>query len=882
MKKLDVLTAFMLYFVMLSTAQVNQHRITLNPSLRPFYHGVESGDPTEDKVMIWTRITPDSGVVGNLEVYWQVATDVNFTNVVNYGTSIATEANHYCVKVDVCGLQPSKYYYYMFNAFGRNSIVGRTKTAPSVNADNDSVRFAVVSCASWEHGYFNAYQSISNRNDVDAVLHLGDYVYEYASGDFTGNVNGRTYDPPTEAVTEIGYELRYSQYKLDDQLRRIHQLFPFITVWDDHETCNDAWREGGQNHTPGAEGNFIDRKHNSTSTYFKWMPIRKPDPLDTIRIFRRLRYGKLLDLIMLDTRLYDRDEQDLGLTNDPNHHMMGPVERAWFLSQLSDTASRWKIIGNQVMFAPLELFGQPVNADQWDGYNYERTLIENHILNNNIKDVVILTGDIHTSWCNDVPGPNYDANTGNGAVCVEFVGTSVTSLNSPLPVGTNIIQSLNPHMKFIDLDQHGYYTLDVKKNKVQADYTYMSRVDQLGANDIDGPSFYVADNQRHLTQVNSAVPAPVISAANPPLLPDQGIGFVKFTNQYISISENTQYTVNMVPPVASCPAKTVAIQQGQHGYAFTFNGKSITYSPITDYNGDDTVMVTLCSNDLPPVCDTAYIFINVLSVQDIDTSVVNIDGDSTYAGCIRFNDLTSAPVSISYSQVLYGVFSISDSCFTYTPDSLYNGNEVITFTACDILSNCDTVVYIIKVDHPVFGSTVEVTLSKNTNTTYCLLFDDLLAKPSSFNVTVLPHHGTYQLQGDSCVKYSPYYNYTGDDTMRFVACDTFGTNHCDTVTIIFHVLAPNSIEDDENLVVLGMYPNPVNDKLLIQYYLYETGNMTIRVYDVYGRIINSLNLNHALPGLQYAQLNMSQLPKGNYLVELKTEKSGYSRKIVKE
>ncbi|MDB5284136.1 MAG: hypothetical protein JWO06_3211, partial [Bacteroidota bacterium] len=434
MKRLYFLQ-IMLLVVSFASAQSGPLRITLDPSLRPFYHGVESGDPEADRIIIWTHVTPDSGTASNIDVYWQIATDTGFTNIVNYGKCIATDSSHYCVKADVCGLQPSTYYYYMFYALGGNSITGRTKTAPAAGADVDSLRFAVVSCASWEHGYFNAYQSISNRNNIDAVVHVGDYIYEYGSGDYTANISGRTYDPPAECITELGYELRYSQYKLDDQLKRLHQLFPFITVWDDHETCNNSYSTGAPNQS-GQPYSF--RKHNSTSTYFKWMPLRKPDALDTLRIFRKLRYGKLLDLVMLDTRLYDRDEQDLSATNDSTRHMMGPVERAWFYQQLDDTATRWKIIGNQVMFAPLNVLGQPVNADQWDGYNYERGLIENHILQHPVKDVVILTGDIHSTWCNDVPGPNYNSNTGAGSVCVEFVGTSVTSPAFPIPVGQGV------------------------------------------------------------------------------------------------------------------------------------------------------------------------------------------------------------------------------------------------------------------------------------------------------------------------------------------------------------------------------------------------------------------------------------------------------------
>lgn len=864
-----------------SYAQPSTPRITLNPSLRPFYHGVESGDPTENSVIIWTRVTPDSGVTGDVKVYWQIATDVNFNNVVNYGSLTATAENHYCVKEDVCGLQPASFYYYMFQSGGRNSVIGRTKTAPAATANNDSVRFAVVSCASWEHGYFNAYQSVSNRNDVDAVVHLGDYIYEYASGDFSGNVTGRTYEPANECITESGYELRYSQYKLDDQLRRIHQLFPFITVWDDHETANDSYRDGADNHTPGTEGSFADRKRNSTSTYFKWMPIRKPDPLDTIRIFRRLRYGKLLDLIMLDTRLYDRDEQDLAQRNSTTRHMMGPAERAWFLTQLSDTTTRWKIIGNQVMFAPLEVFGQPVNADQWDGYNYERGLIQNHILNNNIKDVVMLTGDIHTSWCNDVPGSNYDANSGNGSICVEFVGSSVTSLNSPLPIGAGLIQTLNPHMKYINLDDHGYYILDVKKTKTQADYTFVSTVDQLGATDAAGPHFYVNDNERYLRQSLSAVAAPAITAANPPLLPTQSIMVYKIENLYVGTTENTQVSLNAIPAIPTCPARTITIGQPQHGVALTFSGVQVTYSPQTNYYGTDTFQIITCTTQTLPVCDTFLVFVTVTGGQDVDSTIVTLATDSVYSHCISFNDLTTPAASLSYSSPATGTLQVSDSCFVFTPDSLYCGTQPVEFIACDSSSFCDTVLYLFTVQHPVAAEQSTVTIPKNSNYTYCHYFNDLLFAPLSITTTQLPQHGTFQSQADTCIKYFPHFNYTGSDTMRFVGCDNCGTNHCDTVTLVFQIENPNAVTDIKP-VVLGMYPNPVNTLLTIQYFLYQTEDVTVNVFDALGKKCMSKKVSAVSSGLQHLQLNTENLPAGNYLVELQTLSGGYSGRIVKE
>lgn len=861
-----------------------QHRVVLNPNLRPFYHGIESGDPTDSSVIIWTRVTPDTGITGNIDVYWQIATDTGFTNVINYGKTTATEDNHYCAKVDVCGLQPSRFYYYMFNALGRNSLVGRTKTAPAALADNDSVRFAVVSCASWEHGYFNAYQSIINQNTADAVVHLGDYIYEYKTGDFSGNVSGRTYDPPAECTTEIGYEMRYSQYKLDDQLRRIHQLFPFITVWDDHETANDAWKGGAQNHTPGTEGNYADRKRFSTSTYFKWMPIRKPDPMDTIRIFRKLRYGKLLDLIMLDTRLYDRDEQDLAATNDSTHHLMGPVELAWFLQQLDDTTTRWKIIGNQVMFAPLQLFGQPVNADQWDGYNYERNIIENHILSKPVNNFVVITGDIHTSWCNDIPGANYNSSTGAGSIGVEFVGSSVTSLNSPLPVGASIIKGLNPHMKYINLDDHGYYDLDIKKGKTQADYTYVSTVTSPTATDIPGVHYYVNNNERHLRESNGYVSAPVITAPLPALLPNQHTAFKKITDHYIVTPENTQQQVNVIPTVAVCPAVSMVISPAQHGAAISLNGYDVTYAPVTDYHGTDTVMITVCTAQNPPVCDTVYLYVNVLSVQDIDTIEVDLERDSTATACIHFNDITTYTGSISYSQSASGTVTLTDSCFTYTPSAGFVGFESVTFTACNTPNDCDTVVYIFAVDHPTANQYVNILLNKNTNFTYCLVFDDLNTEPVSVTLTNAPDHGTFQwIGGDSCVKYFPYYNYVGNDTMQLVGCDNGAIPHCDTITLVFTVNEPvTAITEPANLVVFGLYPNPVNDKLIVQYYLYETEQVTMNVYDVTGKLISTGVISNGTNGLHHAQLNTLEMQAGNYVVEIKTPSFSYRKQIVKQ
>ncbi len=887
MKKTLLLTSFiaLLSFVFAGNQPVAPHAITLNPNLKPFYHGVASGDPLPDGVMLWTRVTPDTGTAGSIKVYWQIATDVNFTNVVNYGKTEALEANDYCVKIDVCGLQPATFYYYMFNANGKNSIIARTKTAPGGNTDNDSARFAVVSCASWEHGYFNSYENISARNDVDAVLHLGDYIYEYASGDFTGNVAGRTYDPTGEAYDSVSYHFRHSQYKLDDQLRRLHQLFPFITVWDDHETCNDAYSDGGENHQPATEGPYNVRKKNSTSTYFKWMPLRKPDPLDTLRIFRKLRYGKLMDLIMLDTRLYDRDVQDNALSNDPNHHMMGPVQRTWYYQQLADTTTRWKIIGNQVMFAPLKLFGQTLNKDQWDGYEYERNLIINQILTNNYKNMVILTGDIHTSWCNDVPGPNYDDQTGAGSVCVEFVGPSVTSLNFPIPVGQGIIKAANKHEKYVNLDDHGYYLVDVKKGKVQVDYKF-NTIDQLHAADTDGPSYFVNNNERFLRQ-GVKITAPAIAAANPPLLPDPSIAITKIQNQiFENVDEDELRNVLVIPNLLACPALGLTvIDNANHGINGTLQPGQVTYQSAHNYSGKDTVVVVVCQTSAPFACDTVTIFVTVRSIIKTDTVTINLDSKQTKSDCFTLDDINVIN-TISHSNPSHGVITFTnDTCLTFTADSNFRGFDVVTIIGCETATAvCDTIVYIFKINHPTQLQTIYIDTVKNKIVGDCFGFDDLFGAHTVPTKALLPKNGNVTWFSDSCFKLAPFLNYVGTDSILVIACDTsVSPSVCDSVLYIvtFREPLPNKIEDPQNLVVLSVYPNPASNHLYVQYYLQKLEKVSLKLFDATGKLATA-NSFTADAGLRISELNMANLPSGSYLLEMQVGEETFTKRIVRQ
>lgn len=475
----------------------NHSRSDLDPLLAPFYHGVASGDPAPDRVIIWTRLTPDEP--GEKLISWRMATDTNMLNIITSGSTNTNETKDYTVQVDVSGLQANTWYYYEFQYDSRRSLIGRTKTAP-VGPINQ-VRMAVVSCADYQNGFYNAYRNIAQRNDVDVVVHLGDYIYEYGASSSLG----REHEPPNETITLDDYRTRYSHYRLDPDLRYLHQQFPFICVWDDHESANNAWVGGAQNHTPGTEGDWFERKINSVKAHEEWLPIRKPDPNDPLRIFRKISYGNLMDLLMLDTRLFGREEQGQGNAN--TRQLLGDEQFNWLINELQTSQAQWKIIGQQVMMAPLLAFGVVVNNDQWDGYPGERLALLQAILNNNINNVVILTGDIHTAWANDVPFGSYNNSNPNavtGSAAVEFVTTSITSQSLPLPLPLTLIQSQNRHVRWADFTQKGFYILDINEERVQCDYVFVNTISNTNFNTQFGAHWFVNDNERFLREGNQA------------------------------------------------------------------------------------------------------------------------------------------------------------------------------------------------------------------------------------------------------------------------------------------------------------------------------------------------------------------------------------------
>ena len=451
------------------------NRIQLNQVFAPFYHGVASGDALADRLIIWTRVTPDSTVFGSVQVNWKIATDTLFTNIVNEGTTFADLARDYTVKVDVTGLQPNTWYYYYFSALDKNSVVGRTKTTPVGN--NDSIRFAVVTGSNYNSGYFNAYNAIALRNDIDAVLHLGDYIYEYETDGY-GNNPDRELEPPTEVISSSDYRIRYSHYHLDPDLMYLHQQYPWYLIWDDHETANNSFKEGAENHDSLTEGSWHDRSSGAVEAYLEWLPIREQNPLEPLKIYREIHFGDLMDLIFLETRLIARDNQSMDI-NDTNKTMMGSFQFDWLTSKLDSSQASWKVIAQQVMMAPLATIGQiTVNTDQWDGYPFERKKLLQFVINKNINNFLVLTGDIHTSWGSDLmyeQGTLFNPESYKSAGA-EFITPSISSpsTNNFLGgLGSTMLTTLLPHIQYSNLDKRGYMIFNLTKLRAQADWYLM-------------------------------------------------------------------------------------------------------------------------------------------------------------------------------------------------------------------------------------------------------------------------------------------------------------------------------------------------------------------------------------------------------------------------
>lgn len=493
-----------------------------NPvTILPFGHGVASGDPTPTNVVIWTRVTPTaealpgSGVGPACTVRWQVARDAAFSDIAAQGEVQTGPAIDHTVHVDVGGLTPATTYFYRFQFAGGDydgvlSPVGRTWTAPTADAHTDRLNAVVASCANWESGFFSAYRDIARRaeaGEIDLVIFLGDYIYEYARGEYVGKRGAvRNHQPAHEITSLADYRIRYGTYRTDPNLQAAHAMCPWVVTWDDHEIANNAWRGGAENHTEGAEGTWVDRRAAAMQAYFEWLPMRATNPSENGHIYRTLRFGDLVDLTMMDLRTYRDEEQNLlqWLAGNLNETMMGSEQFNWVTEQAQSSTAKWLVLGNSVMFSPMTLLGLrnnpqtcaiadflagrtsdglPINGDQWDGYAKERNRLM-EVLDGISAQVLFVTGDVHSEWAHSV-------RLNGREIGAELVCSSISAPNVDeqlkLPVDNalsvlaeGVLRHENPGVQHVDLDAHGYALAEIYPDRV--DMSWM-RVSDLNSPD---------------------------------------------------------------------------------------------------------------------------------------------------------------------------------------------------------------------------------------------------------------------------------------------------------------------------------------------------------------------------------------------------------------
>jgi alkaline phosphatase D len=458
----------------------------------PFQLGVASGDPYPTSVVLWTRLAPnpiDGGGMDMIpyELRWELATDEGFASIVQSGKAVADPNLAHSVHVDVTGLEPATEYFYRFTVGSELSQTGRAKTAPAPGQQVDAVRFAEVSCSNYEHGYFTAYRDIAAQRP-DFVTHLGDYIYEYKADDYLvrDDTNVRQHTGG-ETNTLVDYRNRYALYHTDPDLQAMRAAAPMIVTWDDHEVDNNWADEVSENNDPRSE--FMARRADAFQAYYEHMPLRPssfpvgPD----MTLYRHLAYGDLLDLTVLDTRQYRTDHpagdgqyaRTPGAT-DPYATITGLDQERWLLETLSRSTSTWNVIAQQVIFAE-GYFPDPDGGpdkyvnDWWSGYPEGRQRILNHLRDASVSNPVVLTGDVHASFANNLLQDFTDPES--AVIGSEFVCTSVTSGGLEPSSWAEEIGGALPWVEFAD-GRHGGYTFnEITSDLWRADYYHVDNVE---------------------------------------------------------------------------------------------------------------------------------------------------------------------------------------------------------------------------------------------------------------------------------------------------------------------------------------------------------------------------------------------------------------------
>ncbi|HCH1563857.1 alkaline phosphatase [Vibrio parahaemolyticus] len=499
-----------------------------------FEHGVASGDPTQTQVIIWTRVTTAASYV---DVSWQVASDMEFSNVVQSGVFTTDTGRDFTVKVDVQNLNANSQYYYRFMVGEMMSEVGQTQTLPEDGVEKASM--AVVSCANYPAGYFHVYREILNQHEqspFDVVLHLGDYIYEYGAGGYASEdaaALGREPSKGTECITLDDYRKRYAQYRQDADLQALHAKLPMIAVWDDHELANDTWKNGAENHQDD-DGSFIDRRAAAAAAWTEWLPVRE-NTFSNMLIYRQFSFGNLVNLMMLDTRLVGRDkpldyfslsaptmEAIGGLvaqSRSADRELLGTEQLAWLMKEFNTHDAKWNVLGQQVLMSRMELpssvmtamfqlftsteekkteallavntaitgyladpsadpISLPYNLDAWDGYYVEREKVY-QLAKASSGNFVCLAGDTHNAWASELK------DVSNNPIGVEFATSSVSSpgLEEYLaldPVAIAQMEYTLPHLvselQWADIKQRGFMRVTFTADAAQSTWYLVSTI----------------------------------------------------------------------------------------------------------------------------------------------------------------------------------------------------------------------------------------------------------------------------------------------------------------------------------------------------------------------------------------------------------------------
>ena len=464
------------------------------PPATAFRHGVASGDPTPRRVVIWTRISgrEDEHPVA---VRWRMF-EAASGRPAGHGQSLARPEADWTVRVDVGGLQPDTRYTYDFELGWERSPEGRTRTLP--DDDVASIRFAQVSCAKYNAGHFSPYARIAARDDVQFLLHLGDWIYEASqtppASQTPSRDIGRPFDPLHECVTLDDYRRRYAQYRGDPDVQAVSAAHPVISTVDDHEFADGAWRDGATEHKPDRDGPWATRRAAAFRAREEWLPVRRPDPADPERVFRTIRLGALADLFLLDTRT--RRDEPLPPPDmfRPGRTALGPAQKTWLHDELAASRARWRLVGNPSVMARtwndalpehvrkalvkvklIDSDGTGPDYDQWDGYPEERREVLGWLAGLEVANTVVLSGDVHVGLAAELA-----EDPSHPPVAVEFVNTSLTSQNlddkmgwTPRTDSVAIEAALlagMPHLRYIDLDSHGYSVVQVDREEVRFEW----------------------------------------------------------------------------------------------------------------------------------------------------------------------------------------------------------------------------------------------------------------------------------------------------------------------------------------------------------------------------------------------------------------------------